>query len=425
LKLGKVVPAKEAIQAIAPGSLIVFPGCCSEPQTLIEALLEDSERLAGTKLISGLLFSNYSFVQPPYQGKFRYATWHVMRPIRDLVIGGEVEYLPIRGSQIVRFLEKNNIDVVFIQTSPPDRAGYLSLGASVSYIQPLVKKAKVVIAEVNRQMPYTLGDCFVHINEVNYLVESDRPLIEYHSGKIDEISSKIGAHVIELLPDQSVLQIGIGSIPEAVLSLLSDAGIKISVFGMAIDTLVDLSEKGVLVPFPGRGICSVVCPELVGTEKIFKYAHTNPLIELYPSTYIINPLVAGRFENFISINSALEIDLLCQVNAETINGIQISGVGGGFDFVDSSLLSKGGKSIIVMPSVVGDGKRSRIVPYLVAGTPVAIPRHSVQYVVTEYGIADLQGKSVPERARALIEIAHPAFRDWLEEEFGQLQKRKK
>jgi len=151
--LGKVVPAKEAIQAIAPGSLIVFPGCCSEPQTLIEALLEDSERLAGTKLISGLLFSNYSFVQPPYQGKFRYATWHVMRPIRDLVIGGEVDYIPLRGSQIVKFLEKNNIDVVFIQTSPPDRAGYLSLGASVSYIQPLVKKAKVVIAEATALAP--------------------------------------------------------------------------------------------------------------------------------------------------------------------------------------------------------------------------------------------------------------------------------
>lgn len=418
--MAKKISAKEAVKAIPPASSVVLPPGCGETQTLIEALVDDCDRLEGTRLYSGLHLTDYKFIK---QGKFKYTTWHVMRPVRDLVADGTVEFLPVRGSQVPLVLEKIGIDVAFIHVSPPDQYGYCSLGVSVSYPYLMAKKAKLVIAEINEQMPRTLGDCFLHLSEIDYAVEVNRPLVTYQAGKVDEVAQKIGSFIVELIPDGAVVQIGIGSIPEAILALLKDSGKKISVYGMGIDALVDLAEADALRPFPGRSACSIISTELMGTEKLFKFAHNNSLIEMYPASYTINPVTMSKLENFISINSALEVDLWGQANAEAAGDIQISGVGGGFDFVEGALLSPGGKTILAIPTTAGKNKRSTIIPRLPQTVPATTPRHSVQCVVTEYGVADLTAKSLNERAEALIAIAAPEFRDQLWNDYVGLRKK--
>ena len=416
------VTAEEAIKAINPGASAVMPPGCGETQTLIEALVNDGDRLQGTKLYSGLLLTDYKFIRPEYQGKFKYTTWHVMRPVRDLVAKGTVGFLPVRGSQVPGILEKIGIDAAFIHVSPPDSNGYCSLGVSVSYPFLMARKAKLVIAEINEQMPRALGDCFIHITEIDYAVEVNRPLVTYQATKVDQVSQKIGSLVTELIPDGAVVQIGIGAIPEAILSLLKDSGKRISVYGMGIDALVDLAGAGALKPFPGKSACSVISTELMGTEKLFQFTHNNPVIEMYPANYTINPVTMSKLENFISINSALQVDFWGQANAEVIGEMQISGVGGGFDFVDGALFAPGGKTILAIPATTGKDKRSTIVPRLPQTVPATTPRHSVQYVVTEYGITDLSAKSLNERAESLIAIAAPESRDQLWEDYVALRK---
>ncbi|MFZ5631482.1 MAG: acetyl-CoA hydrolase/transferase family protein [Bacillota bacterium] len=416
------VSSEEAISAIKPGSSIVFPPGCGETQTLIEALAKDSERLEGTRLFSGLLLTDYKFLQPPCRGKFKYYTWHVTRRVRDLVAGGAAEFLPARSSQVPKILERLGVDVAFIHVSPPDSGGYCSLGVSASYSLSAARQAKTVIAEVNDRMPRTLGECFIHLSEIDYLVEISRPLVAYHSPNPDAVSRKICSYIAELIPDGSVVQIGFGSIPESVTSFLKDSGLRVSVCGMGVDAMVDLAGAGMLAPFPGKGACSVISGELMGTEKLFNFAHDNPILEMHPASFAANPVTMGKFKNFISINSAVQVDLWGQANSEAVGDLQISGVGGCFDFIEGALMSPGGKTILAIPSTNGPNGQSTIVPRLPPGTPVTAPRHSVQYVVTEYGVADLTAKSLNERAEALIAIAHPEWRDRLWNEYAGLSK---
>lgn len=407
------VRAEEAIGRIESGMRVVLPLCCGLPQTLVEALVADHGRLKDVELASGLQI-HYPFLEEGLERSFTYRTWQCAPPIRHHLKRGTVKYIPMRQGDAVRVFSKSGpwpVDAALIQVSAPDDAGNCSLGVSIGHTLPLALQADLVIAEVNAQMPRVLGDGCIHLSQIDYIVESDRPLLEYPSG--DPAGDKEGAIAkiaAALIPDGATLQIGIGAIPDAILDALGDKrGLKF--FAMGIDRIVDLAEQGAL----GRGPEPAVCvTEVLGTKKIFAFVHENPLVEGRTLERTINPRVTGEIQKFCSVISAIEVDLTGQVNAETIRGQQFSAIGGSFDFTQGALFSEGGMSIIAMLSTTPNGKVSRIVPQLVQGSAVTTPRHSVQHVITEYGVAQVWGKSLQERADALINIAHPAFRDELQ-----------
>jgi 4-hydroxybutyrate CoA-transferase len=411
--LPKKVSAQEAVQAVQSGDRIVLPLCCGLPRTLVEALVQDHERLENVEIVSGLQIE-YKFLEPGLEKAFTFRTWQCAPPIRNLLAKGTVKYIPMRQGDAAWMFSRNGIWPVkraLIQTSPPDRNGYMSLGVSISHALPTALEAETVIAEVNEQMPRVLGDSFVHTSQVHAIVESSRPLLEFPPPtEIGEKEKKIGAYVADLIPDGATLQIGIGAIPSAVIQSLRDKR-NLKFFAMGVDGIVDLVEAGAVDP--GRSIsdsASIRVTEILGTKRLFDFVHDNPTVEGRPIHRTINPRVVAEIDSFVSVLSAIEIDLTGQVNAETVQGKQISAIGGSFDFLLGARSSRGGKSIIAMTATSPDGKLSRIVSTLPPGSAVTTPRHCVEYVVTEYGVADLNGKSISERAEALIGIAHPDFR---------------
>jgi 4-hydroxybutyrate CoA-transferase len=411
-RVAKVVNAQKAIQVVQPGDRVIIPIGCGLPQTLIEALIAEKDRLKNVEIIGGLQIE-YKFLNEDLKDSFTYRTWQCAPIIRHLIDKGIVKYIPMRQGDVPFIFSKAGIwpiDVALVQVSPPDDKGYCSLGVSISHSLPTALEAKTVIAEVNDQMPRVLGNCFLHISQIDYLVESSRPLLEYPPTKVlGDVDIKIGNRISELIGDGSTLQVGIGSIPEAIIKFLKGKK-NLKFFAMGVDGIVDLVDQGAIETGPGK---IVVC-EVLGTKKIFDFVHNNPLVEGRPSAGTINSHLIGRIEKFVSILSAIEIDITGQVNAETVAGKQISAIGGGFDFLQGALFSSGGKSIIALTSTTPDGKLSRIVSKLPLGSAVTIPRHCVQYVVTEFGIADLRGKTLRERAQSLISVAHPKFREELE-----------
>ena len=421
-KTPRKVSAQEAIQAVQSGDRVVLPLCCGLPQTLVEALVEDHERLQNVEIVSGLQIQ-YKFLEPGLENAFTFRTWQCAPQIRKLLSKGTVNYIPMRQGDAAWMFSRNGtwpVKRALIQTSPPDRNGYMSLGVSISHALPTALEAETVIVEVNEQMPRVLGDCFIHVSQVDAMVETSRPLLEFPSPKeIGEKEKKIGEYVAELIPDGATLQIGIGAIPSAVIQSLKDKR-DLKFFAMGVDGIVDLVEAGAVDA--GKGISEparIRVTEILGTKRLFDFVHENPLVEGRPIHRTINTRVVAEIERFVSILSAIEIDLTGQVNAETVKGRQISAIGGSFDFLLGALYSRGGKSVIAMTSASPDGKHSRIVATLPPGSAVTTPRHCVEYVVTEYGVADLKGKSLSERAEALIGIAHPDFRETLRAEFGQ------
>lgn len=417
IREAKRVSAEEAIQQIRPGHRLVLPLCCGLPQDLMDALVADHKRLKGTEIVSGLQIV-YPFLDESLGGAFTFRTWQCAPPIRHLLERGTVQYIPMRQGDVTRVFSKAGpwpIDVALIQVSPPDAHGYCSLGVSIGHTHPLAMEADLVIAEVNENMPRVLGKGFLHLSQIDLLVESNRPLLAYPSGgKPGEKEIAIGTYAAGLIPDGATLQIGIGAIPEAILDAMGDKE-DIRFFAMGVDRIVDLVEKGVV---RAGSDPSVIVTELLGSKKLFDFVHNNPMVEGRPLQDTINPRVAGRIPRFCSILSAIEIDLSGQVNAETIRGKQFSAIGGSFDFLQGALFSEGGKSIIAMTATTPDEKISRIVSQLPLGSAVTTPRHSTQYVVTEYGIAEIWGRSLKERASALIEVAHPKFRDVLNKEIS-------
>jgi acyl-CoA hydrolase len=389
----------------------VLPPGCGEVLALEKEIGRQHERLAGLTIYSGLLLSDYPFLVP--EADFHYGTWHLMGPARHLVESGQAEFFPVGGSRVTELFTRGDLraDVAFIHVSPPDAHGYCSLGVSTSYPFSLARIASRVIAQVNPRMPRTFGRSVVHTSEIDLLVEVDEPLVEYPPPEIDALSDTIGKTVAELIPAEPVLQIGIGAIPEAVLAALGDGGMRnLRFLGMGTDGMVDLAELGVLRPFAMEGP-SLIGAELMGTTKLFDFVAENRLVEMHPSEYVLNATEISKFDRLVSINSALQVDLFGQVNSEFIAGKQIGGIGGSFDFVSGARMSKGGKSIIAIPAADAKKRYSRIVSRLGEGTPVSIPRHFVDIVVTEFGVADLQGLSLRARAEALIAIADPVFRD--------------
>ena len=407
---GRWVSISEAVGTLGPTSAVVLPPGAGGANTVEREIGRQAERLRGLNVYSGLLLSDYPFL---HDG-IRYTTWHVMPPVRDAVRDGRVRFLPIRGSQVTHLFRSGRLplDVVVVHVSPPDRDGRCSLGTSVSYPLTLARLAPTVIAQVNPRMPRVAGDASLHINEIDWLVEVDEPLGEHARPAISATAAAIGDQLAELIPSGSTLQVGIGAIPEALAQNLCASDISdLRIYGMGIDAIVALEAAGRLATGGGRP--AALCAELMGTTTLYEYAADNPALEMHPFDTILDPTHTASFERFVSVNSAVQVDLAGQANVEHLGGVQLSGVGGGYDFAQGAWLSPGGMTIIAMPSTNRRGDVSRIVARLDPGTPVAVPRHFTHYVVTEHGMADLAGLSTRERAEALIAIAAAPFRDEL------------
>ena len=416
---GRAVSPEEAISHIQSGQRLVLQLCCGLPLTLMDALIADKGRLKDVEIVSGLQIA-YPFLEEGLEESFTFRTWQCAPAIRNLLKKGTVKYIPMRQGDAVRVFSRKGpwpVDAALIQVSPPDEHGFCSLGVSVGHTLPLALEAELVIAQVNRHMPRVLGYSFIHLSQIDYVVESDRDMLEYPSaGKPGDKEIAIGKYAAELIPDGATLQIGIGAIPEAILDGLTGKR-DLRFFAMGVDKIIDVVEKGAVI---AEGTPKIKVTEILGSRKLFDFVHDNPMVEGRTLPETINPRVTGQIPRFYSVVSAIELDLTGQVNAETVKGRQISAIGGSFDFIQGALFSEGGGSILAMTSATPDEKISRIVPQLAAGTAVTTPRHSVHYVVTEYGVAEVWGRSMRERAEALAGIAHPKFRDALRKETKEL-----
>lgn len=414
----KIVSAEQAVKVIKSGDRVVIGHACGEPSTLVEALVQRAPELENVEIVHMVAMGLAKYAQPGMEKSFKHNALFVGGSTRKAVEEKRADFTPCFFSEVPR-LFKNNIlpvDAVLIQVTPPDEEGFCSYGVSADYTKPAAECAKVVIAQMNCNMPRT-GGAKLHLDSINYIVEQDEPLIELKPPKIGEVEKAIGENVAGLIPDGATLQLGIGAIPDAVLLFLTDKkdlGIHSEMFS---DGVVSLAEAGVITNRKKNINCGkFMATFLMGTKRLYDFVNNNPDVEVQSVDYINDPYVVGQHDNMISINSAIQVDLMGEVNAEMIGSRQFSGVGGQVDFVRGASRSKDGKSIIAMPATASGGKVSRIACELDRGAAVTTSRNDVHYVVTEYGVADLRGKSLRERAKALIAISHPDFRDQLTKE---------
>lgn len=416
----KLVSAEDAVKHIQSGNRVVTGHAVSEPVQLVDAMLKNKDQYRNVEIVHMVAMGKGEYTKPEMTPHFRHNALFVGASTREAVQAGRADYTPCFFTEIPRLFKEGYlpVDVALIQLSRPDEHGYCSFGLSNDYTKPAAENAKLVIAEVNDQMPRTMGDSFIHISELDYIVETSYPVIELKPPKIGEIEKAIGEHCASLIEDGSTLQLGIGAIPDAVLLFLKDKkdlGIHSEMFS---DGVVELVEAGVItnkMKTLHKG--KMVVTFLMGTKRLYDFVDNNPSVELYPVDYVNNPCVIMQNYKMVSINSCIQIDLMGQIVSESIGLKQFSGVGGQVDYVRGTSMAKDGKSIIAIPSTASKGKVSRIVPFLDEGSAVTTSRNDVHYVVTEYGIAHLRGKTLKERAKALIEIAHPDFRDQLMEEW--------
>ncbi|NOX38259.1 MAG: acetyl-CoA hydrolase/transferase family protein [Calditrichaeota bacterium] len=412
----KIIDPETAVAKVESGNRVYIGGGAGVPQLLIKSLMNRAPELKNVEIIHILHFGDAPYVDPQYQGSFRHNALFIGHNVRKAVQEGRADFTPVFLSEIPRLFKQGilPIDVAFVQLSPPDEHGFCSFGAEVGTTKPAAESARIVIAEINRQMPRTHGDSFIHVRDLDFVVEVDYPLPEAPQGGAEEVHRRIGEIIAEMIPDGATLQMGIGSIPDSVLANLSnhrDLGIHTELFS---DGVVRLVEEGVITGarktlHPGK----VVAGFLFGSKKLYKFIEDNPIIEMHPTDYVNDPFIIAQHENMISINSALEVDLTGQICADSIGPKFYSGVGGQLDFVRGAARAKGGKPIIALPATAKKGTISRIVPLLKHGAGVTTTRNDVHYVVTEYGVAHLYGKSIRQRALELINIAAPQFRDEL------------
>lgn len=410
--------ANEAISAIQSFQKVFLAPFCNEPQTLVEELVKQKDRLQDVYLYNAIIGSPCLYADPTCHEHFKIRTFLGAASLKSAYQNNACDYLPVNLSEIPRFVKQEKIDVALIQVSPPNDKGYCNLGISVDTIQTLIKSARVVIAQVNNELPLTNGETLVHVSEIDHFVVSNRPLLTIPSGTPSELEMRIGSYVAELIPDYAVVQVGLGKIADSVLlSLKSKKGLGIH-SGSITDSVIDLIEQGV-VTNERKEIdqYKTVCTTLTGTEELYEYTHQNRDIQLFPTTYTHNAAVIAKLSNFHSVNSALEVDLTGQINAEQVGAYPVAGVGGQMDFIHGARLSKGGKAIIALPSTARKGTESRIKVKIPFVTSI---KSEVDYVITEYGVASLFGKTLKERAKELIAIAHPKFREELSAEFENI-----
>jgi acyl-CoA hydrolase/RimJ/RimL family protein N-acetyltransferase len=409
----RVVGAREAIAHIGPGRRILVGSGAAEPTTLVRALVEHGEHLADNEIVHLLTLGPAPYVRPEMAGRFRHTAFFIGSNVREAVQAGRADFMPVFLSEIPRLIRSRRcrVDVVLMQVTPPDRHGFVSLGVSVDVVRAAVDAAELVVAEVNPFMPRTFGDSLVHVSDIDWLLPVETPILERAAEPIDEVSLAIGKHVATLIPDGATLQTGIGALPHAVVGALRDRhdiGVHTE---MLSDSILELVEAGVVTGkrktlCPGKIVTSFV----MGTRRLYDWVHDNPSVELRSSEFTNDPYVISQNDDMIAINSALAVDLTGQVAADTLDGQFFSGIGGQVDFIRGAARSRRGKPIIALPSTAKRGSVSRIQPFLEAGTGIVTSRGDVHFVVTEYGVADLFGRSVRERATALTEIAHPDYR---------------
>lgn len=409
----------QAVQQIKSGQRVVVAHACGEPSIILDALVANAAQYENVEIIHMVAMGKAAYCQPQYDKNFHHNAFFLGGSTRAAAAEGRVDFTPVYFSEIPSLLREDlRPNVTLLQCSPPDAHGYVSLGVSVDYTKPAAEASDLVIAQVNQNMPRTLGDSFLHVTQIGCLVEADTPVIELASPKIGDVERAIGENVASLVRDGDTLQLGIGAIPDAVLLFLkekNDLGIHTEMFS---DGVVELVEAGVITNkaktlHRGQSVATF----LMGTRRLYDYVNNNPAVAMYPVDYVNDPYVIGQNDNLVSINSCVQVDIMGQVVSTSAGLRQISGVGGQVDFVRGANLSKGGRAIMAMPSTTGKGKISKIVPFLDQGSAVTTTRNEVNYVITEYGIAKLKGKSLCQRAEALIRIAHPDFRDELTAEF--------
>jgi len=412
----RTVSAAEAIAAIRPGDMVFIEGTCGEPRTLVDALVDDKDRLKGTRLLDSRVIAGSPYAS--LTDFFHIITMHVSPDLRKGVAEGTIDFLPVSLTQTPSlFTTTVPIDVALVHVSPPDEQGYYSFGAVPGFNRDAALAARTTIAQVNDQMPYTYGDSLIHVSDLDYIVEVSRPVQPWPEPTIGAEEEAVARVVSERIADGDTLCIGVGAIPEALLRMLTDRRHLGIHTGMISDSTVDLMKSGVVTnERKAVDIGKTVSGAAAGTEKLFRFIHKNPQVEMYPYTYTHDANIIRQFDNFITIVSAIEIDLGGQVNAETIRGMQISAVGGQAEWLRGAAAAPGGRSIIAFTSAIQgkSSRHSRIIPRLQEGTITSVPRYDVGSVATEYGIAELKGKTLAQRAHALIAIAHPDFRDELE-----------
>ncbi|OZV74565.1 hypothetical protein CA850_29970 [Micromonospora echinospora] len=409
MKLPTTVAPDQAIRTIPPGSTIVAAPGCGTPETLLAALGRLADLLDAPRLCSGLQLGSYPFLAASAAGHLPYRTWHPYGPARAALRPGHVDYVPARASAVPGLLDEWESSVALIRVSPPDRNGWCSLGPSSSYVHHAVARASLVLAEVGHDVPRTHGDTAVHVSRIDRLVEAEHPMCVFPAAARDEVSDRIATHVLDLLPAEPTLQLGIGAVPEALTAFLRDSDVRgVRFVGMANDAMVPLFSAGV-VPWSTGPRPAVLAAELMGTAALMTFADGNPAIVLRDSRVSHSPRVLAQIPRLVAVNSAIEVDLAGQVSAEMVGDRQVSGVGGSADFVEAGFGSDGGLSVVALPATTPDGRRSRIVNRLGSG-PVTLARHTPDAVVTEYGVAWLRGRTIAERAEALAAVAHPDHR---------------
>ncbi|RDI96691.1 acetyl-CoA hydrolase/transferase family protein [Meiothermus sp. QL-1] len=412
----KRVDLETAVGMVRSHTRVYVSGNAATPTPLLEALAARKDELEGVELVHVLQLGPDPFLSPEMEGHFRRRSLFVGPADREAVNSGRADYVPISLHQVPWLFKRGvlPLDYALVQVSPPDEFGFVSLGVEVIATKAAIETARRVIALVNRRMPRTLGDAFVHISKFAAFVEVEFPLPTLARDPYGEVEARIGRYVADLIEDGATLQLGIGAIPDAVLAHLSgrqDLGIHTE---MISDGVMEALERGIVTGqrktlLPGK----VVGTFVLGSERLYRFVHNNPLFEMRPADWVNDPFVIARNERMVAVNSALEVDLTGQVCADSL-GIRIySGFGGQLDFIRGAAASRGGKPIIALPSTGKGGSLSRIVPMLKPGAGVVTTRADVHYVVTEYGVAELFGKSLRERAQALIQIAHPSYREAL------------
>lgn len=414
----RLTTAEEAVTHIKSGDRVVLGHAAGEPTCLTDAMVRNAAAYRDVEIDHMLVLGDCAYCRPEYVENFHHNALFVSPPAREAVENGRADFTPTFFYRAPRLFETTlPVDVALVQVTPPDENGVCSLGISVDYTLAAVKNAKLVIAQVNDQMPRTCGGSSVRVEDIDLFVEYSTPILELAPPKIGPVEEAIGNYCASLINDGDTLQLGIGAIPDAVLSFLrhkKDLGIHSEMFS---DGVVDLMERGVINNSRKtlhHGIS--VANFLMGTKRLYDFINNNPQVEVYPVDHVNDPVVIAQNDNMVCINSCVQVDLMGQVASESIGLKQISGVGGQVDFVRGAAMSKNGRSIMAMPSTVKGGS-SKIVSVLDEGSAVTTSRNDVDYVVTEYGIAHLTGKTLRQRARALIEIAHPDFRESLQAEY--------
>jgi 4-hydroxybutyrate CoA-transferase len=424
----RIVTADEAVRCIQSGNRIFLTGNVSVPQKCLGALVKYAPNLENVEICQALTIGPAEYVQPDMEGHLRVNTLFISHNVRKAVQEGRADFTPVLLSEFPLLFKQGilPLDVAMIHVSPPDEHGFCSLGVEVGLTKTPAESAKIIIAEVNQQMPRTLGDSFMHVSRLNYLVPVNYPIPEMpmaEDGNSDVVE-KIAGYIADLIPDGATMQLGIGAIPDAVLKYLhhkKDLGVHSELFS---DGVIDLVNEGVLTNarktlHPGK----IIAGFMLGTRNLYKWADDNPLIEFHRTEYVNDPYVIAQNDRMVAINSAIEVDLTGQVCADSIGPKLYSGVGGQLDFIYGASRSKGGVPIIALPSTttLRDGTLvTRIAAMLKPGAGVVTSRNHVRFVVTEYGVANLYGRTIRQRAQQLIKIAHPDFRVELTKQAGEL-----